>query len=328
MAPRVEILLATYNGARYLPAQLDSLIAQTLPPARVLARDDGSTDATLAMLDGYRDRLPLRRLAGGHLGVRRAFFALLGAVAADSDYAAFADQDDVWLPAKLERAVAALAALPAGRPGLYCARAILTDRDLRPIGHTRLPRRPAGFANALVENIASGNTILLNRAAIDLLNREHPAAAVDPIHDWWSYQVIGGCGTVVYDPEPALHYRQHGGNTIGVNANPLTALRERVARQLSGRDRGVIRAQAAELRRLFADRLTAGAGAAGRFPAPPSRLRRACRLHATNRPVPSDRPGRSGFPPALCPGTHMMGLLPPWPAFASRRPTMTERLRR
>lgn len=254
--PRVEILLATYNGARYLPAQLDSLVAQTHRPLSLLVRDDGSSDDTLAIVARYADRLPLRILPGGHLGVRRSFFALLAAADPAADYVAFCDQDDVWHADKLARAVAALAGCSPDVPALYCARAVLTDGALNPIGHTRLPRRPPGFSNALVENIASGMATVINRAAVALINARQPSAAVDPIHDWWAYQAVTACGEAIYDPEPALLYRQHGGNTIGVARGAFAGLRARVTRQLSGRSRGEISALAAELRRCLGERMT------------------------------------------------------------------------
>ncbi len=255
-APRVEILLATYNGGRFLREQLDSLAAQTHRPLSLVVRDDGSTDDTLAIVEGYADRLALRVLRGGHLGVRRSFFALLAAADPAADYVAFCDQDDVWRPDKVARAVAALRRCDPAVPALYCARAILTDGTLNPIGHTRLPNRPPGFYNALIENIASGMATVMNRAAVDLINAAPPSAAVNPIHDWWAYQAVTACGTAIYDPEPALLYRQHGGNTIGVARGPFAGLRARVMRQLSGQSRGEISALAGELRRCLGGRMT------------------------------------------------------------------------
>lgn len=253
--PRVEILLATYNGARYLPEQLDSLVAQRHRPITLVTRDDGSSDDTVAVVRSYADRLPLRVLPAGHLGVRRSFFTLLAAADPAADYVAFCDQDDVWIPDKLARAVARLAALDPDVPALYCARATLTDGALNPIGHTRLPGRPAGFANALIENIASGMATVMNRAAAALINAAPPSATVNPIHDWWAYQVVAACGTVIYDPEPALLYRQHGRNTIGVARGPFAGFRARIRRQLSGESRGEITALAAELRRCHGERM-------------------------------------------------------------------------
>lgn len=258
---RVEILLATYNGARYLPEQLDSLIAQTHRPLSLVVRDDGSSDDTPAIVAAYADRLPLRVLPGGHLGVRRAFFALLAAADPAADYVAFCDQDDVWHADKLARAVAALAAHDPAVPALYCARAVLTDGALNPIGHTRLPSRPPGFANALIENIASGMATVMNRAAVALINARQPSHAVNPIHDWWAYQAVTACGAAIYDPEPALLYRQHGRNTIGVATGAFAGFRARMIRQISGASRGEISAQAAELRRCLGARMTPAARA-------------------------------------------------------------------
>ncbi|MGR3482041.1 MAG: glycosyltransferase, partial [Salipiger marinus] len=89
-----------------------------------------------------------------------------------------------------------------------------------------LHRRPAGFANALVQNIAAGNTIALRGPALALAR----AAARDPaevvVHDWWVYQLLTGAGArVIYDAQPVLLYRQHRGNLIGANRGPLASLR-------------------------------------------------------------------------------------------------------
>ena len=109
-APRVAVLLATYNGGRYIAEFLDSLLAQTLLPACVYVRDDGSRDDTLAIVARYQGRLAINVLpAGPRLGPGLSFMTLLQAASPDYDLFAFADQDDRWLAPKLARASAALA---------------------------------------------------------------------------------------------------------------------------------------------------------------------------------------------------------------------------
>lgn len=219
-AARGVILLAVWNGARFLPAQLASLQDQRdVPPPLLFWRDDGSTDGSPDIVQAWASgsKLEVRRLTepAGRLGPTQGFMALLAAAPDDADYYAFCDQDDVWLPDKCARAAAALRAIPASRPAIYCARQRVVGRDLQPIGLSALPSRPPGFANALVQNIVTGCTAALNPAARRLLMAA-PSPPAGQIHDWWAYLVVTAAGgEVIVDPEPALLYRQHGANSIG-----------------------------------------------------------------------------------------------------------------
>jgi len=132
----------------------------------------------------------------------------------NADYFAFADQDDVWDADKLQRAVSALSTAAQNRPALYCSRTRLIDEQGGPVGLSPLFTRPPGFANALIQNIAGGNTMVFNRAARELLVAFGDVDVVS--HDWWVYLVISACGgEIFYDSEPSLDYRQHRGNQIG-----------------------------------------------------------------------------------------------------------------
>lgn len=138
--------------------------------------------------------------------------ALLRA-AQDAAYVAFMDQDDVWLPEKLARGVMALAAVPEGRPALYCARQILVDAALRQIG-VSAPIRLPGFPAALTQNVATGCTVMMNRAASRLVAASQPPGTA--LHDWWSYLVVAAAGgRLIADPEPVVLYRQHAANLVG-----------------------------------------------------------------------------------------------------------------
>lgn len=220
---RVCILLGLYNGAPDLQAQLDSFTAQSHAGWDLIVSDDGSHDEGPLIVDRFAATAAGRghrvdRIHGPQAGFALNFLHLIRQAPEQHGYLAFSDQDDVWLPDRLAHGVAALKALPADRPALYCSRTLITDHALE---NRRLsgPRpRPASFHNALVQNIASGNTILLNRAAADLAYQA--AAEVEQLvaHDWWLYQLVTGAGgTVVHDDRPALLYRQHDANLIGAN---------------------------------------------------------------------------------------------------------------
>jgi glycosyltransferase involved in cell wall biosynthesis len=235
----VAILLATYNGARHLAEQLDSIVAQTHDDWTIHASDDGSTDGTLALLLTYRERLGADRLVlwqGPRAGYSRNFMSMLHREGIDGDYVAFSDQDDVWDADKLQKALLALDAVPPDRPALYGGRSRLIDEAGRPFGLSPLFGRRPSFANALVQSLAGGNTMLLNRRARALMCRA-PASARVVSHDWWAYLVVSGAGgRVIYDREPTLGYRQHAENIIGSNAGVGARLR-RMADMVGGRHR-------------------------------------------------------------------------------------------
>ena len=244
MTEQVCILLATWNGAAYLPAQLDSFAAQDHPNWELIVGDDGSSDTTLAVLTDFADAMQDQNRSvtitkGAGTGSTANFISLLGQ-APDCDWVALSDQDDVWMSDRLSRGIAALSKLPAKRPALYCSATVMTDDDLlNPRPSRRVPRAPT-FQNALLQNIAAGNTILLNKAAARLAQDSAPAALQVPnlaAHDWWLYQLITGAGgQVIYDSTPTLYYRQHGKNQIGANAG-FRAAATRLGMVLQGRFR-------------------------------------------------------------------------------------------
>lgn len=231
------VLLAAYRGARFLPEQLASLAGQRGADWRLVAGDDGSEDATPAILAAFAAAHPGRVeiVAGPRAGPAAHFRALLHRAGA-ADYAAYCDQDDVWDSDKLARAAAALARLPAERPALYAARVRYVDAERAPLGLSTVPRRP-GFGHALVQNLAPGNTMVLNRAALALMQAAEAEAPAVPIHDWWTYQLVSGAGgAVIFDPDPVLDYRQHEANAIGTELGML-AFGRRMVRLAGGAKR-------------------------------------------------------------------------------------------
>lgn len=220
--------MCTHQGARFLEAQLDSIMAQTHRNWSLWVSDDGSTDATIDILIGFREAHPGHRvhiLKGPCRGGSANFLTLLNHPDIGPGYAAFADQDDVWFPEKLTRALEKIG--PPGTPAIYGARTILTDAGLTPLGSSPLHRRPPGFRNALVQNVVGGNSSLLNPSAVALMRQ---ARAPDvPYHDWWAYLLIAGAGgRVILDDEAVLYYRQHRANALGTSVG-WRAMRERFA---------------------------------------------------------------------------------------------------
>jgi glycosyltransferase involved in cell wall biosynthesis len=244
----VEVLLSTYNGEKYVAEQLESLWRQTYGDVWLSVRDDGSSDGTLALLDLLLSGRPRTRVVlGAHLGAAQSFMSLLRSVNREVSYVAFCDQDDVWLPDKLEVAISGIGHLQG--PAMYCSAVTLVTEDLAEVKvHRRCVRGPS-FENALVENIATGCTIVLNRPAIDLLASHKPKKLV--MHDAWCYLVVAGCGEVVYDSLPHVLYRLHRTNTIGVGTTVWKEWSGRAKRQLEQGKDHVLTAQAEELRELY-----------------------------------------------------------------------------
>jgi glycosyltransferase involved in cell wall biosynthesis len=214
-ARQVTILLCTHNGAAFLSRQLASLRSQTHRNWRLVVSDDGSTDGSREICAQSIDGVNPEIRDGPRQGACRNFMSLITDPRIEGEYFAYCDQDDVWYPDKLERAIGALAMAPPGKPAMYCSRTRLVAADGSHLGHSQLHARAPHFRNALVENIASGNTIVLNKPARELLIA---AGVLDVVlHDWWTYLLVSGAGGMVcFDPAPTLDYRQHANNVVGM----------------------------------------------------------------------------------------------------------------
>lgn len=235
----IAILLAAKDGANYLEQQLQSLRDQTVDGADVFVAEDGSTDDTPGILKRWAALWDKGRFeigpGPGTGSAADAFRHLVLTAPVDHDHVAFADQDDIWLPEKLRAASTRLAS-HADQPAVYCSRTKLIDAAGTTIGNSRIFRKPPAFRNALVQSIAGGNTMVMNRAAFAVLKesmRRGPVVA----HDWWTYQIVTGAGgSMLYQREPDTLYRQHASNVVGSNIGPVAALR-RVNMVLKGRMR-------------------------------------------------------------------------------------------
>lgn len=232
---RVTILVGTYNGERFLDEQLQSIIHQSHNNWQIIASDDGSTDGTPVLLKRYQQLLGEERMRitqGPRKGFAANFMALANVPRTDADYFAFSDQDDVWHPDHLQRALKWMQSLDGDIPTLYCGRTRLVQDDGQPFGISPLFCRPPSFANALVQSLAGGNTMVFNRSAQRLLARTRKLPIVS--HDWWLYMLVSGAqGRIHYSETPTVDYRQHGGNLIGANSSLKDRL-HRIRRMFAG----------------------------------------------------------------------------------------------
>ena len=220
--PTIHVLLATFNGARYLPQQGASIEAQEGVAVVLHVADDGSGDATLTLLQelASQPRGAVRAVqwldAAPRRSATRSFLMLVADGAPPPG--GKVRQDDVWLPGKLAAAHAVLALRsrrPSCRPSMACRTLAVDDED-RDGGLSPLFVRPPSFRNAVTQNIMGGNTMLMNRAAAQLVAASVELEVVS--HDWLTYQLVSGAdGFIHYDPRPFVRYRQHDENVIGSN---------------------------------------------------------------------------------------------------------------
>lgn len=247
-------MLSTYNGARFLREQLDSLARQQGVEVLLHTRDDGSRDDTCDILRAYAERWPALATVseGPNLGVPGSFMELVRTAPDDADFYAFCDQDDVWLDDKLARAAEQLADVEG--PALFCSVATCVDTDLRVLGETR-GHDTASFEALLFHNVAIGCTTVMNRAAFALIRSRMPAGRVF-MHDWWCTLVVAAFGTIVVDDQSRTLYRQHGGNVVGLGYDAISE-RVRLAKKLlrSPRSFYLVHDQACEFEQRFGDML-------------------------------------------------------------------------
>ena len=210
----VSVLMATYNGEKYLREQIESLIAQKDVNIEILVRDDGSSDETINILEEYKLNGLLSWYQGEHLNVQKGFLDLLKK-SPDSDYYAFCDQDDVWDDDKLYVAVNRLKDYPRNKPSVYYCGQRLVDENLKLLSIHRVSNRRNAYTNFLISNNA-GCTTVFNKALRDCVNQHTPDFIL--MHDSWVLKLcLAVGGSFIADPEPHISYRQHGNNTIGLD---------------------------------------------------------------------------------------------------------------
>jgi glycosyltransferase involved in cell wall biosynthesis len=228
MSCKINVLLASFNGERFLQHQLESILAQTHKEIIIHIRDDDSKDKTVTILEEYQLNHPnIKVTYGSNIGVIDSFFTLLKEADPSCNYYAFCDQDDYWQSDKLARAINLLSKEDQEKPLLYCSKVEFVDARLQHLGYSQTPSQ-IGFGNALVENIAAGCTIVINKKARDLILSTKPQLVL--MHDWWFYLVISAFGKVIYDENSYIKYRQHGGNTVGGSPSPIANFYRRIKR--------------------------------------------------------------------------------------------------
>ncbi len=210
----VSVVMATYNGEKYLQEQIESILSQSNVNVSLLVRDDGSTDKTTFILDNYQTKGLLKWYTGEHLGVQKGYLDLLKH-APVADFYAFSDQDDVWDKEKLYTAVSYLCELPSEKPAIYYCGQKLVDENLQFLSEHKIATNRSPHTNYLISNVA-GCTAVFNLKLTELINSKNPLFIL--MHDSWVFKVCLAMGGSYYaDTHSYINYRQHGGNVVGLN---------------------------------------------------------------------------------------------------------------
>ena len=211
---KVLILLSLYNGEKYIEEQLNSLFSQTVP-VYILARDDGSTDHTIEIVEKYtKENNNIKLIKGENLGFVKSFNTLLMEEECDNyHWIAFCD---VWLPEKLEMALNHLGPYQGDdAPVMYCSNLNLVDENLSHMGKMHKKQDRVIKSCIYVQNIATGCTMVFNHKAVKVYRKGIDISMI--AHDYMMHCVCKYLGKVIYDSNSYILYRQHTQNVIGAD---------------------------------------------------------------------------------------------------------------
>lgn len=228
LADKIAVLLSTYNGAEYLDEQINSIIQQTYSEWQLYIRDDGSNDRTVQIIQKYQLKdtriVFVNEAYIKNLGVKRSFMNLLAN--AQADYYMFCDQDDVWLPEKIQWT---LKKMQKGRnatlPRLVHTDLMVVDQSLHPQKVMFGRDFQDAFQDVLYSNSVTGCTVMINEALRTLLLQTPLKPERIVMHDWWFALTAAAFGEVDYLDKPTILYRQHGDNTFGADVSGFQRLR-------------------------------------------------------------------------------------------------------
>lgn len=218
---RILVLMSVYNGQEYLREQIDSILGQEGVNIHLLVRDDGSKDDSVSILNDYASKdKRVEVVAEQNLGCLGSFNALVDMACArkEYDYFAFSDQDDVWLPHKLESGILSLSECDDEEkqlPQMYFCNMMIADGEAKPLFPLWKYPLKMKRANMLKTNKAAGCTIVFNRTMAEMYN-QRPAVAPS-LHDTWMMFIALFFGKVYYDHECHIYYRQHLRNVVGMH---------------------------------------------------------------------------------------------------------------
>ena len=278
--PKIAILLSTYNGTKYLEEQLDSILNQTYSNYVIVARDDGSYDDTIQLLNKYAkkftDKFHLLEQDLLNLGASDSFSYLIEYVlenkqslGLESAYMMFCDQDDIWSLEKIDKQIDEMIKVEKHQTGTKPI-PVLIHSNLRVVSEDKsliaesfvhyqgLEIERNRFTNLVISNVVTGCTVFINEA---LARKAVPVSKEAIMHDWWLSLVASAFGKLVFIDAPLVSYRQHDANAIGAKESVQSTLVDRSFWQKtlgckSNAHLSEVARQAADFRNRFGQELT------------------------------------------------------------------------
>tara|TARA_B000000460_G_scaffold63466_1_gene43188 strand:- start:1 stop:942 length:942 start_codon:yes stop_codon:yes gene_type:complete len=278
--PKIAILLSTYNGTKYLEEQLDSILNQTYSNYVIVARDDGSYDDTIQLLNKYAkkftDKFHLLEQDLLNLGASDSFSYLIEYVlenkqslGLESAYMMFCDQDDIWSLEKIHKQIDEMLKVEKQQTGTKPI-PVLIHSNLRVVSEEKsliaesfvhyqgLEIERNRFTNLVISNVVTGCTVFINEA---LARKAVPVSKEAIMHDWWLSLVASAFGKLVFIDAPLVSYRQHDANAIGAKESVQSTLVDRSFWQKtlgckSNAHLSEVARQAADFRNRFGQELT------------------------------------------------------------------------
>lgn len=250
---KVAVLMSTYNGEKYIREQIDSILSQNGNfEIDLVVRDDGSKDRTQDILNEYQSLSKLRWYSGKNMGPGKSFIDLLYKTRG-YDYYAFSDQDDVWLPNKIKRAVEMLQQYES--EAVYFCNVEYVDHKLCSLGgNTYKKTVPTDSYSAILNPCYLGCTMVFNVQLASVI-QEHMLPRNLYIHDAFVARVCAAVGgNIEFDNRVYVKYRQHGNNVIGSTVGKVDAIKRRV-KMIMGNDKVGIVDELVELRKIYSDKI-------------------------------------------------------------------------
>ena len=237
---KIAILLATYNGEKYIAEQIESILNQTEEEWMLYIHDDGSKDKTMEIVKEYEKQYPEKIVVidgPSTGGAKTNFFYLFHQV--EAPFYMCCDQDDVWLPEKIEVTKKEMDNLSRGdedKPCLVFTELCVVDGELSVIAENMrdyqgLDCKKVNLNRALIQNVVTGCTMMVNQVMREELLKVTEYTDV-LMHDWWATLVAVRFGKVSFIETPTILYRQHGNN--GVGASNATSLLYQIKRMFQG----------------------------------------------------------------------------------------------
>lgn len=216
----IAILMAVYNGEKYIKEQIDSILSQSCKDWELYIHDDGSSDGSMEIIDEYCSKYPekIHKISGEPTGAaKNNFLYLLRCV--EAPFYMFCDQDDIWLEGKISKTYSAMKTLDCKKPALVFTDLKVVDVNLNLISESmdkyqKLDCYDTSIKRVFIQNMCIGCTMMINRVLRDRMIKTEKTDDVI-MHDWWAALIAAEFGQMYFVDEPQILYRQHEDNCIG-----------------------------------------------------------------------------------------------------------------